>query len=376
MDSQVYLLRTNSPLMEQNYYSPVKNSLGKRGTVSIGMPQSPYKKQNTSTKSFYKNKTLSEEDLNEIRSVSKNVLGKFNGLPPAPPCKSLARSRLPSLAKSNLFKDDMDVDFDKGAIEEAKKLIKINPDDFKDYIVPLKKAYELYVDAVQKSTMKIGDKVVKLGMPMYGTYLVVFPFTCSKPIIPGINNDRLLVKIFNKEHTKNEKKIVALMTNSLKNYNDISKLNLPCSKIHNEATAVEDTKYIVDKIPSRVNIICPDQLQQVRKFFEVTIKNKVICDLSYTNLMVKKEFSGTVEKKTEVTLIDFAENELTMGTEKYDRFAIQFLKSWCNEIHRFKGREGREPSRLLLEYFVKDLTFNPECIERALDEHFPQGLMY
>jgi hypothetical protein len=156
-----------------------------------------------------------------------------------------------------------------------------------------------------------------------GTYSSVYQITegpCE--LTPGMSNASLVIKCFHgkagagfREHGLNN-----YFLYSVQNYHDIVALRLNVAPIYNDP--LTDHVVIQRKIARPINPLDPEQLSQVKGFFDASIHNHVPMDLQPQNL---REENGTVY------LIDFLEesDEISVHLHKS-------LQAWEQLLCRYK----------------------------------------
>lgn len=224
--------------------------------------------------------------------------------------------------------------------------------------------FKVLHENAEMNLFKINNKSVNTKIFAKGTFQKVYVINADHQIIQETHNSKILLKVFHLNLL--ETKLQYYMKNSIDNYHRAIELGLPCAKIYNIKTALEDKYYLVEMVPNKIDLKNEDHLQQICRFFKVSYENKYTCDLTYDNLRVQND--GTV------TLIDFAEKKINYDkNNSFRMYAITFLMGWGREVratYNLYGNEGRNFTKKLLAKFTENLGYETEWIELALDEHF------
>jgi hypothetical protein len=203
-----------------------------------------------------------------------------------------------------------------------------------------------------------------------GTFMQAYTVTAAEAIWPDVENDQLLVKLYHGRITKFNSKLPKYLANSLSNYQDAQKLNLPVATIYNDMTAKTDRYFLVEKLPDLLSIHNKSHIEQVRHFMTLSFENKIPFDLSYDNFGVRGET---------VCLLDY--NERVITKDKLGFFVIQYLKSWVKQISNENLNLSRKNRQELSDQFLSELTedldvygFKREWISEAIEGQLPLEL--
>jgi len=212
-------------------------------------------------------------------------------------------------------------------------------------------------DSIQNHSFKRnGVSVTFSSFSEKGSYVRVLSPYADDSLVPGVSNDQLLIKIYNEKLlTKTEACLKNYMSSSLKNYEAAKHLGLPVSTIFNAATALEDTYFIVEKVPYPIDVNSPDHVKQVHRFFQAAFDQKSIFDLLPDNFCVKED--GTV------VLVDFVEDT----EDGFDIFLKHALKTWAKRFAE-SAHYDREATRTSLKQLTEGLNqFDPQWIDEILE---------
>jgi len=202
-----------------------------------------------------------------------------------------------------------------------------------------------------------------------GDYLQVYEVTSKEPLIPGIGNDKILIKAFHEERIQESGPALnKYMTNTLKQYHTLTQHNVPIAKIHNVTAAnpnqpLDDRFYIVEKIPHAIDTSLWDQnqeykdlpqkiqaqLDQAKKLFNSMIKLNIEMDLIPSNIRYNDD--------NQLFLIDFMEEPEEVRKDGLHLLPclIQALKQWAN------GNKN------ILNYLISDFfSINPTFKQKVL----------
>ncbi|MGZ3733257.1 MAG: hypothetical protein ACXU9U_05920, partial [Parachlamydiaceae bacterium] len=200
-----------------------------------------------------------------------------------------------------------------------------------------------------------------------GTYLQAYTVAAAEAIWPDVENDQLLVKLYHGRKTFFNRKLPARLANSLTNYQDAQKLNLPVATIYNDLTAETDRYFLVEKLSHLFDIHNKNHMQQVRHFMKISLESQIPFDLSYNNFGVRDEI---------VCLWDY--NEKVIPENKLHVFVIQYLKTWVKQISLENLSSSIKQQRELSYKFLSELTesldvhgFKNEWVPEAIDGQLP-----
>ncbi|MBA2727576.1 MAG: hypothetical protein H0U49_05315 [Parachlamydiaceae bacterium] len=221
--------------------------------------------------------------------------------------------------------------------------------------------------AIEQGIFKIEGVKVLTKLFSTGTFLKACTITSENPehlFVKEVDNTEVIFKYFLEYHAKIEANVKKYMTNSIANYKQIVELGLPCSKIFNIDTAIEDKYYLVEMIPQAVDFTNENHVSQIVEFIKVCSENKVAGDFSYSNFRV------TLDGK--VKSIDFDEEGVKFDYSNEHRiFTIQFLKSWANKIRETLYKvDGKPVASQLLTEFNKSLGFEASLVDGIIDDYF------
>lgn len=268
----------------------------------------------------------------ELRDITNTSVTNVKNKALQTPCKKAPQRRFP-IEESNRLEKQQKVEAPSPFLEICKK--------------------------AEEKEIIINNKNVSLESFATGSYLEAYEVTThDNYLIDNVPNTQLLLKIFLKKHAYNTTKCQTYIKTAIGNYTRALNLGLPCAKIYTSET---DMFYLVEKIPNKIVLTKKEQLNQIRKFFEVSHKNGYLCDLSYDNLRVRED--GTV------VLIDFVEKNFDYNDQsKFRIFAIQFLKSWAKQVQD-NGKDRHTATYLLLD-LTAGLGIEEAWINAALNEYW------
>lgn len=196
--------------------------------------------------------------------------------------------------------------------------------------------------AVEEGSIEINQQTVHLTpFSEQGSYMRVYTIRAENQVVKGVSNDALVIKIYHgvKNSGFDESVNRAYLQNSMRNYFEAIAKGLAVAPIYNCQTVSADLFILQEKIPHEIDVNNAHQLEQVRKFFQISLMHGLILDLLDTNLRMRED--GTV------ILIDFVE-EPKEGFQIFIRHAI---RSWGQ---LFASRN--EMNRMKTEKFLNDLT--------------------
>jgi hypothetical protein len=199
----------------------------------------------------------------------------------------------------------------------------------------------LYLKAKDKSSMTIHGKEVELSLlSEKGTYMVVYSLKAEQRILPSVDNEDLVVKIYNEKQSACRPQFLeSLMGNSIANYYAAKDSGLKVATLYNVESAPDDHFFLQERIPHQIDVTNEEHMKQVQHFFLTSLKNRIILDLLPPNLRVNKEGS--------VVLIDFVE-EPDDGQES---LINQALRMWADLFH--KTCQDQERTLAFLDQLTK-----------------------
>jgi hypothetical protein len=162
-----------------------------------------------------------------------------------------------------------------------------------------------------------------------GSYSNVYTLENNEdPIIPGVNNSDLVLKAFHGEKSGfNEKTLSTCLRNEIENYRAVSAAGLPVAMIYNADTAEQDGYIIQEKISGKIDPLNAQHMLQVRRFFDISVKENLLMDLLAQNLALKNE---------EVILFDFVEEP-----DEGFLFHKQAIQTWLKAYREAGGAKDK-----------------------------------
>jgi|GEM_PF-1649145 len=182
--------------------------------------------------------------------------------------------------------------------------------------------------ALENGSFNMNGRAIQTTYLTEGSYSSVYTLErTATQIIPGVNNGDLVIKAFNgKKAPFHDATLKRYLQNAIDNYLAIQKLSttqekkLLIAEIYNIDTAVKDGYIIQRKVSGEVDILNPDHRQQIRQFFEASIRHGITMDLHPKNFGVD---SGRV------VLFDFVEDQDLDGKETIEGAITIFNKKAC-----------------------------------------------
>lgn len=210
--------------------------------------------------------------------------------------------------------------------------------------------------AMEEGSIEINKHTVTLTpFSEEGSYMRVYTLDADRNVISEVYNDTLVVKIYHGAKNKcfaesvNQK----YLQNSMNNYFATISQGLPVACILNHQTVFTDRFILQEKIPHKIDINDPRQIEQVKNFFHISLKHGLILDLLDTNLRRRED--GTV------VLIDFVE-EPENGLADFIGHAI---RSWC-QLFAQENEMDRGKTEIFLDNFTKGFGEYPFMTKKEL----------
>lgn len=146
-----------------------------------------------------------------------------------------------------------------------------------------------------------------------GEHSQIYHIHSSENLVSGYENNQLLLKCYFAPTTVGNA-LNAYLRNSLEQYDQVIKANLPVAKILNRETIETDGYFLVENIPhvfdftwdeatpfESLDATTQSRLSQLKNFFRLALEHNIALDLKKDNLSVRDD--GTV------VLIDLREDE-------------------------------------------------------------------
>lgn len=211
-----------------------------------------------------------------------------------------------------------------------------------------------------------------------GSYSQVYSIQTEDPLLPGVNNENLVIKLFLKQQLKDHGGTLAQswLKTSLSQYTELSESDLKITKIYNADTAISDGYIIAEKVtPLKEPLWNKDtsieelkesenmmfMLTSLRKFFEKALNQtgKLALDLQIGNFGWNKD--------GDLVLCDFKEEE--EDCDGSTGSAFQVILNQC--LKRVSGENKAVATFLLKGSFEAELEAS---FEAELDSLFESSL--
>lgn len=214
-----------------------------------------------------------------------------------------------------------------------------------------------------------------------GSLMQAYTLQAESQIYPNFDNDQLIVKLPFIDRNTPVKKLPSRLQCAIESYRKMQAHGgIPTATLVNLDTAGTDNFFVVEKIPHPVDMTNPSHLEQIKALFQVYFKDKLLLDLSFDNVRVKKVRDDVTGEETDVVyVIDYIEKEIDFVQEKVSlgRFVINNLESFCRNHQR--NIQGLDPETRwdqmneLLSFLTEGLegtSFNPNWRLIALNTIF------
>ncbi len=165
-----------------------------------------------------------------------------------------------------------------------------------------------------------------------GSYSNVYTFeTTPFQVIPGVDNSTLVLKAFHggKEHRFVEPVLRGYLHTEIENYRAVVAAGLPVARIYNVDTAEQDGYIIQQKVSGKIDLMNGQQMLQVRRFFEISVAQGLIMDLTPQNFALENG---------QVVLFDFVEEQLDDGIDIFNKNAIE---TWLDYYRQAGGTRAQ-----------------------------------
>lgn len=189
--------------------------------------------------------------------------------------------------------------------------------------------FRLQYTALEHGSFNMNGRAIQATYLAEGSYYSVYTLEkTASQVIPGVNNDDLVIKVFNGKNAPfHDATLKRYLQNGIDNYLAIQKLSatqekkLHIAEIYNIDTAVKDGYIIQRKVSGEVDILNPAHRQQIRQFFEASISHSIVMDLLPKNFGVDNG---------QVVLFDFVEDQDLDGNETIENGITTFNQQACD----------------------------------------------
>jgi hypothetical protein len=160
--------------------------------------------------------------------------------------------------------------------------------------------YKLRYQETSNGSFLFSGRLYQIQYLGQGSFSTVYTIVQNPSrLVPTVDNSDIVIKVYNGIRTEfNQSTLNGYLKSALKNYRQVMSLGLPVATIYNTETALSDLAIIQKRIDANVNPTNPVEMDQVKRFFDLSITSTVLMDLQPANLKVD---NGTV------VLIDFVE---------------------------------------------------------------------
>jgi hypothetical protein len=174
------------------------------------------------------------------------------------------------------------------------------------------------------------------------------------PIIPGVDNSDLVLKAYHGENSGfGELKLRNFIKNAIENYHAAVNAGFPVATIYNAETALQDGYIIQRKISGKIDPFNAEQRSQVSRFFDVSVKNRVIFDLQAQNFTLENG---------QVVLVDFIEDP--DDDDALDAFNKKVIENWLKVYRKTDASKDQAKA------YLNELSANhyQQFIQETLDQ--------